>query len=130
MSMMFLSQDWFDAVNEKLGASDSLRAAAANAKFAIQQVVNGGPSGEIKHFFRVDHGAVAMGLGEIADADATMTADYGTASALNEGSLDAMAAFSSGKLLVTGDISTLMLNQLVLAQMNAAFEAVRDQTTY
>ena len=128
--MKFLSQDWFDAVNEQLAASDTLKAAAANASFAIQQVVNDGPEGDIHHFFRVDHGTVEMALGQIADADATMTADYATASALNEGTLDAMAAFSTGKMIVTGDISTLMLNQLVLAQMNAGFEAVRDTTEY
>jgi putative sterol carrier protein len=128
--MKFLSQEWFDAVNEKLAASDTLKAAAANASFAIQQVVSDGPEGDIHHYFRVDQGTVEMALGDTPDAAATMAADYATASALNEGTLDAMAAFSTGKMLVTGDISTLMLNQLVLAQMNAAFESVRDQTTY
>lgn len=128
--MKFLSQDWFDAVNAHLAASDTLKAAAANADFTVQQVVSDGPEGTIHHYFRVDHGNVEMALGQVDGAEATMSADYATASALNEGSLDAMVAFSTGKMLVTGDISVLMLNQLVLAQMNAAFEAVRDQTEY
>lgn len=128
--MKFLSQDWFDAVNAEVADRDGLKAASANAKFAVQQVVRGAPGGEIKHYFRVNHGSVELGLGEIDDADATMSADYETASALNSGELDPMAAFGSGRMLVTGNMAVLMMNQGVLTQLNLAFEAVRDQTEY
>ena len=129
--MKFLSQDWFDAVNAQVAASDGLKAASANAKFAVQQVVRGAPGGgEIHHYFRVNHGSVELGLGDIDDSDATMSADYETASALNSGELDPMAAFGAGKMLVTGNMAALMMNQGVLTQLNLAFEAVRDQTEY
>lgn len=129
--MKFLSQEWCDAVNEQVAASDGLKIASANAKFSVQQVVKDAPDGgEIHHYFRVDNGSVVLGLGDIEDADATMSADYATASALNSGELDAMAAFGSGRMLVTGNMATLMMNQGVLTQLNLAFEAVRDRVEY
>lgn len=129
--MKFLEQPWFDAVNAQIQADGVLQTTTAGLKLGIQQHVFDTPSGEdILHYFKADHGQVEVGLGELPDADATMKADYASASAMNRGELDAMGAFSSGKMMVTGNMAVLMSHQGVLTQLNTAFEAVRDQTTY
>lgn len=129
--MKFLEQDWFDAVNEQIQANGALLASTASVALGIQQHVTDTPSGQdILHYFKVDHGQVEVGLGELPGADATMKADYASAAAMNRGELDAMAAFSSGKMMVIGNMAVLMSHQGTLAQLNTAFEAVRDQTTY
>lgn len=129
--MKFLSQEWFVAVGEALAGNAAVQTAAAGANFGVQQVVTGAPGGsEIRHYFKVDGGVFEIGLGDLPGADATMTASYADAAALNKGELDAMAAFGSGKMLVTGNMAVLMQNQAVLGQMNGAFEALREQTEY
>jgi hypothetical protein len=128
----FLRSDWFQAVSENLAANEDLKAiAAGSADFGVQQVVTAAPGGEdILHYFKVSDGVFEMTLGELPAPDATMTATYADAAAMNRGDLDAMSAFGSGKMLVTGNLAVLMQNQTVLTQMNTAFEALRDQTTY
>ena len=128
--MKFLREDWFDAVSELLAANDDLQAACTGASFGVQQVVTPAPGGDIKHFFRVMDGKFEMCLGELPAPDATMTASYADAAAMNRGELDAMSAFGSGKMLVTGNLAILMQHQAVLTQMNTAFEALRDKTEY
>jgi len=129
--MEFLTAPWFEAVQTQLEANELLAAAAANVKLGVQQVVTDVPGGgEIKHNFEIDHGAIRIGLGELAGPDATLTADYATAAAMNRGDLDMMSAFASGKVLVTGDLMVLMQHQATLTHLNSAFEAIRGDTTY
>ena len=126
----FLRSEWFDEVSAILAANEDLQAATASATFGVQQVVTDAPGGEIKHYFKAGDGAFEIGLGELPAPDATMTATYADAAAMNRGDLDAMTAFASGKMLVTGNMAILMQHQAVLTQMNTAFEALRDKTTY
>lgn len=129
--MDFLTTPWFDAVQANLDTNEQLRAAAANMELSIQQVVTDVPGGgEIRHNFTIDHGAIHVGLGAVENPDATLTASYASAAAMNRGELDMMSAFAGGKVLLNGDLMVLMQNQATLSQMNAAFEAVRDGTTY
>lgn len=128
--MKFLRSEWFDAVGANLAANEDLQAACSGANFGVQQVVTAAPDGEIKHYFKVTDGQFEIGPGELDAPDATMTATYADAAAMNKGELDAMTAFASGKMLVTGNMAILMQHQAVLTQMNTAFEALRDQTEY
>lgn len=128
--MDFLRSEWFGEVGSVLAANEDLQAAIAGVSFGVQQVVTDAPGGEIKHYFKAQDGVFEIGLGELPAPDATMTATYADAAAMNRGELDAMTAFASGKMLVTGNMAILMQHQGVLGQMNAAFEAIRDQTTY
>lgn len=128
--MKFLREDWFEAVSGVLSENEDLKAACAGGDFGVQQVVTSAPGGDIKHYFRVVDGVFDIGLGELSAPDATMTASYADAAAMNRGELDAMSAFGSGRMLVTGNLATLMQRQAVLAQMNTAFEALREKTEY
>lgn len=128
--MKFLSVEWFDKVNDELQNDQQLAAAAENANVGVQQVITGAPEGEIRHYLEVRQGKAAMALGEIPNPDATMTATYEDAKALNEGSLDMMGAFMSGKLIVTGNIPVLMQNQVAMNLANEAVARVRPETEY
>lgn len=129
--MKFLEQEWFDAVNAHLAQDDGLKAASAGVSLAIQQHVTDCPDGEdIFHYMKVGDGQVEVALGVLDAPDATMKADYATAAGMQKGELDAMSAFSSGKMMVTGNMAVLMSHQGTLTQLNANFDKVRDETEF
>jgi hypothetical protein len=128
--MKFLREDWFEAARKLMGDNDDLKAATSGANFAVQQLVTEAPGGEIRHYFKAEDGNFQFALGELDAPDATLTATYANAAAMNKGELDAMSAFGSGKMLVTGNLAVLMQHQAVLTQMNKAFEELRAETEY
>ena len=101
----WLTQEWLDestalAVNqpERPGASARL-----------QYVITGGPEGDISYYWVVVDGhLVENRLGELADAQVTMTESYEDALAIQKGELDANSAFMQGKIKVSGDVAQLM----------------------
>jgi len=129
--MQFMSQEWFDAVSKELAQNDNFKIATTGATLGIQQVATGVPSGgEIRHYLKVTDGEFEMGVGQLDEPDATMSATYADAVLIHKGELDAMSAFSSGRMLVQGNLAVLMQHQAVLAQMSAAMETLRDETEY
>jgi putative sterol carrier protein len=129
--MKFMTQEWFDAVSKELDQNDNFKIAISNVNLGIQQVATEVPSGgEIHHFLKADNGQFELGVGDLEAPDATMSASYADAVLIHKGELDAMSAFSSGRMLVQGNLAVLMQHQAVLAQMSAAMEAVRDDTEY
>jgi hypothetical protein len=130
--MKFLREDWFQKVNEAAQGNETLKTATADITLGVQQVVTDVPGGgdDIHHFLRADHGDVEIGLGDLPQPNATLTATYEVSAAMHRGELDAMAAFSSGKVIVTGDMMTLMQHQAAMAQLNVAFESVLSETEY
>ncbi|HEX9684134.1 MAG TPA: SCP2 sterol-binding domain-containing protein [Acidimicrobiales bacterium] len=127
--MKFLEQDWFDAVNTHIAQDEALKTSSAGVSLAIQQHVTDCPGGEdIFHYIKVDDGSIELGLGTLDNPDATMKADYATAFGMQKGELDAMSAFSAGKMMVTGNMAVLMSHQGTLTQINANIDRVRDQT--
>ena len=122
MGVKFLSEEWAQAVKEKLNASDSLKSAAGSMTARIQQVVTG-PDGETKYWFKLEAGQVTLGAGDSPEpVDATITQDYDTAAALAKNELNGTAAYMSGKLRVSGDLMKLMQLQGALGQMPAALK--------
>jgi putative sterol carrier protein len=129
--VQFMRQDWFDAVSKELEQNDNFKIAVTGITLGIQQVATNVPSGgEIHHYLKVDDGKFELGVGDLDNADATMSATYADAVLIHKGELDAMSAFSSGRMLVQGNLAVLMQHQAVLAQMSAAMEALRDDTEY
>jgi putative sterol carrier protein len=129
-TMKFMSQEWFDAVGGQLKEDEMAKIAFSTIQLGIQQVATGGPNGDIKHFLKVDNGSFDIGVGELDDPDVTLTASYDDACAIHRGELDAMTAFSSGRMLVQGNLAVLMQHQASMAQMTAAMESLRGQTEY
>jgi putative sterol carrier protein len=119
VGVKFLSEEWAQAMTEALNGSDAFKQAAANQSVKLQNVVTGG-DGDVKYYFVLDGGQANVAIGEIDDAEATVTTDYETAAGLQKAELNAVAAFMSGKLKVSGNQMKLMQLQGVINQMPQA----------
>ena len=101
----WLTQEWLDE-GTRLAETQPVR---AGATARLQYVVTGGPDGEVKYYWIVEDGRLIENrLGELADAEVTLTETYDDAMRMQKGELDANAAFMQGKIKVTGDVAKLM----------------------
>jgi ethanolamine utilization protein EutQ (cupin superfamily) len=101
----YLSQEWLDE-GKKL-AEDQPERPGATAR--MQYVVTGGPAGDIKYYWVLENGKLLeSNVGEIPDSDFTLTLSYDDSVKIQEGELDANAAFMQGRMKVTGNMGKLM----------------------
>ena len=101
----YLSQEWLDE-GRKLAESQPER---PGASARMQYVVTGGPEGDIKYYWILDNGKLLESqLGEVSDADFTLTLSYDDSVKVQQGELDANAAFMQGRMKVTGNMAKLM----------------------
>jgi putative sterol carrier protein len=122
VAVKYLSDEWANAVQDALNSNEAFKGAAGSQNAKIQQVVTG-PDGEQKYWFKLEGGAVSIGVGDLGEpADATITQDYDTAVALSKNELTGTAAYMSGKIKVSGDLMKLMQLQGVLGQMPQALK--------
>ena len=118
----YLSQQWLDESREL--AKDQPDRPGASAK--MQYVVSGGPDGEIKYYWVLENGKLLESqLGEVADADFTLTSTYEDSVAIAKGELDANAAFMQGRMKVTGNMGKLM--QLLPLTMSPEYKALQEK---
>ena len=127
---VYLSSDWLDEVNRAARADAGLEASTAGARVTIQQVVTGGPSGDVRYWVRVNDGAVEVGAGEAAVADATVTQSYTTAVALSRGELTVEDALQAGLCRIAGDIALLVRHQSALLGVGGVLAVVHPRTSY
>ena len=119
MSHQFLSEEGRAAARE---IREKYKGEAPMITFSIKinQVVTDVPFGEgtVKSFMDTSSGEMVMDLGELADADATVTTDYATAKAIfvNQDQAAGMQAFMSGKIKVVGDMMKVMGMQTAIPQ--------------
>jgi putative sterol carrier protein len=123
MGVKFLTEEWATAMTDALNSSDEFKSAASGQQTKLQQVVTDAPDGEAKYYFVLADGSAEVSLGELSDADATITQNYETASAINKSELNAQQAFMQGKLKISGNMMKLMQLQGVF---NAMPKAVND----
>ncbi|MBV8950223.1 MAG: SCP2 sterol-binding domain-containing protein [Actinobacteria bacterium] len=101
----FLSQDWLDQARQL--AEDQPAFDGATAK--VQFVVSRGREGDIKFHELLENGKLLDArLGELPDADLTLTLPYADAAAVQRGELDPSVAFMQGRLKVAGDTGKLI----------------------
>ncbi|MGI8707734.1 MAG: SCP2 sterol-binding domain-containing protein [Actinomycetota bacterium] len=125
MAVKFLSEEWANEMTEKLNSSDEFKSAAGTQQVKLQQVVTDAPDrGETKYYFTLDGGQAQVGIGEVSDADATLTQTYETAAAITKSELNAQQAFMQGKLKISGNMMKLMQLQNVFNAMPKAAEGV------
>ena len=125
MAVKFLSEEWAQEVTNALNGSDEFQSAASGQQVKLQQVVTDTPEGgEQKYFFQLDSGKVQVGLGELADAEATLTQSYDVAVAITKQELNAQNAFMQGKLKIAGNMMKLMQLQGVFNAMPKAVEGI------
>lgn len=121
MAVKFLSEEWASTMTEALNSSDEFKSAASNQSVKLQQVVTDTPDGgETKYYFTLDGGQAQVAIGEIDDAEATLTQNYETAVAITKQELNPQNAFMQGKLKITGNMMKLMQLQGVFNAMPKA----------
>ncbi len=121
MGVKFLSEEWATAVTGALNSNDAFKQQAQGKTLKIQQVVS--TPEETKYSFKVEDGQAEVALGELPDAEATLTQDYDTAVALSKNELNATAAYMSGKLKIQGDLMKLMQLQSLF---NTVPQAIKE----
>ena len=125
MGVKFLSDEWAQTMTNALNESDEFQKAATGQTVKLQQVVTDTPDGgEAKYYFSIDGGKAEVGLGEAADAEATITQNYETAVAIVKQELNAQNAFMQGKLKISGNMMKLMQLQGVFNAMPKAAEGI------
>jgi alkyl sulfatase BDS1-like metallo-beta-lactamase superfamily hydrolase len=101
----WLSQEWLDE-GRQLAESQPER---PGATARMQYVVTGGPEGDVKYYWVLENGKLLESqLGELPDAEVTLTQSYEDAMRIQKGELDANAAFMQGRVKVTGNMAKLM----------------------
>ena len=118
----YLSAEWIDE-GRNLAASQPER---PGASARMQYVVTGGPEGDIKYWWELEDGRlVASALGAMDEPDFTMTLSYADSVKIQQGELDANAAFMQGRMKVTGNMGKLM--QLMPLTDSPEYRALQDQ---
>jgi putative sterol carrier protein len=113
----FLSEEWINAAREiRLKYADQVP--PFPHKIKMNQVISDVPTsvseaGEVKVYMDSSSGQMELELGELADADVTVSTDYETARKIfvDQDPQAGMQAFMSGKIKITGDMTKLMMMQ-------------------
>ena len=121
----YLSDDWLAAMDAAIKDHQGLAAATSDTSLVIQNVITGGPGGQVAYAIRLDHGRGDINAGNEPAADVTFTTDIDTARAIHRGDESAQTAFMAGRLRIGGDARVLIANQHVLAELDDVFASVR-----
>lgn len=101
----WLTQEWLDE-GRRLAEGQPER---PGATARMQYLVTGGPEGDVKYFWVLEDGKLLQSeLGELPDAEVTLTQSYEDAMRVQKGEVDANAAFMQGRIKVTGNMAKLM----------------------
>ena len=119
----FLTAEWITAARESRDKYKD-QVPPLTVVLKINMVITQAPFGEgtIKGFIDTSSGDMALELGEVANAEATVTTDYETASKLfvDQDPSAVMQAFMSGKIKIDGDMMKVMGLQTAIPQTGDA----------
>ena len=101
----WLTQEWLDEGRSSAEGQPERPGATAR----MQYVITGGPDGDIRYYWVLENGKLLESqLGELPDAEVTLTQSYEDAMRIQKGELDANAAFMQGRVKVTGNMAKLL----------------------
>ena len=117
MTHPFLSEEWMAAAHE-IRERYADQVPPVTTVIRINQVITDVPvgDGEVRSYLDTSSGQLMMELGELNEADATITTDYDTAKAMfvDQDQAIAMQAFMAGKIKVQGDMMKMMAMQTAI----------------
>ena len=116
----FLTEEWASEVTDALNAHEGYKNAIGAADLNIQFETEDGPDGTVNYYLSSGSGVSKMELGDLENADVTVTQSYDTAAAISKGELNTQTAFMTGKLKVSGNLAKLMMHQSAIQQWGAA----------
>ncbi len=106
----WLSQEWLDET--RVMAEGQPERPGASAR--MQYIVAGGPDGEVRYYWVLENGKLLENsLGDVTDPDITMTMSYDDAKKIQEGDLDANAAFMQGRIKIGNNTNMAKLMSLM-----------------
>ena len=119
----YLTQEWLD--ESKRLAEDQPERPGASAR--MQYVVTGVPNeGDVSYYWILEDGKILEStIGVLADADFTITTTYDDSKKIQDGELDANAAFMQGRMKVTGNMGKLM--SLMPLTQSPEYKALQEQ---
>lgn len=118
----YLSQDWLDEARRLAAAQPTRPGASAR----IQWLVSGGPDGDVAYWWRLEDGKLLeSALGKLDDVDLTLTLTYDDSVKIQQGELDANAAFMQGRMKAAGDMAKFML--LLPITSSSEYRALQEQ---
>jgi len=101
----WLTQEWLDETKKMAEGQPERPGASAR----MQYIVTGGPDGDVHYYWVLENGQIKEStLGDLPDAEVTMTQTYEDAMKIQKGELDANAAFMQGRIKVSGNMAKLM----------------------
>lgn len=102
----YLTQEWLDEFKRMSNATQPER---PGVDARMQQVVTGAPDGDINYYWIIKDGTlIESSLGEVPDAEFTMTMSWADSVAVQKGDLDSNAAFMQGRMKVSGNMAKLL----------------------
>ncbi|MHB8464660.1 MAG: SCP2 sterol-binding domain-containing protein [Acidimicrobiales bacterium] len=117
---VFLSPEWMDLLGAALPDPDPA------LSVRIEQVISGGPDGEIRYQVVLDGGRAHVERSPAARGDLVLRMSYEVAVAIAMGELSPHDAIQQGGVRVGGDLRRLP----TLGALGLVSRALRDQTTY
>lgn len=128
MAVKFQSEEYFKEVNRALQADESVTNAARGKNVRVQIVTTDAPErGEIRTFLKITDGFTEVGLGDVENPDATISQNYQTATALDQGLLNAQNAFMQGKIKIKGNLMKMMQLQGYLQAVAPATASIERE---
>jgi putative sterol carrier protein len=127
MPVKYLSPEWIDAYNATVAADESVRAAMKGRNAVIQMLIAEGPDGEIRYWLRIGDGSVSAALGDVDNAEVTISQSYDTAAKVNSGELDGQKAFTQGKVKIKGKMMKMMQLRGPLAELQKALDTIETE---
>jgi putative sterol carrier protein len=126
----YLTPEWLDAAQRAFDGDTMLAGASAGVQLTVQQVVNGGPDGDVVYHVVVDGGTVRIAHGEASTPTVTFIQNWDTATAIGRGELSAQGAFMTGLIRVRGDLPRLVEYGSIFGGVDDVLADLRSQTTY
>jgi len=119
----FLSPSWLEQLTALAGGDE-----VGPGATVIQQVVTGGPAGDIEFVLDVEAGRVRARPGRDARAVVTLTEAWDTALQLHRGELTAREAFLGGLIRVRGDVRLVVQAAAGLSSLGPVIASLQERT--